>query len=377
MENKSHKQPSSDLCPLPSGHCPPSSAFWHDKRVLITGHTGFKGSWLACWLRRLGAEVYGYSLEPPIQPNHFEVLKLDINSTIGDIRNLESLKKAILESKPEIVFHLAAQPLVRLSYEEPVNTFETNVMGTLNVFEGSRASSTVKAIINVTSDKCYENREWDRGYHEDDRMGGHDPYSASKGCSELLTSSYRNSYFNNEAYGKEHNTLLASCRAGNVIGGGDWAVDRLIPDIIRGASINSLTELRNPHSTRPWQHVLEPLSGYLLLGQKLLEGKKEFAEAWNFGPDNQETLTVREVAEELKQHWDRINYTLSEDTNAVHEAKLLKVDSSKAKEKLKWIATWDSRTAIAKTVEWYKNYYENGIINTEKDIEEFVPTRRQ
>ena len=344
------------------------NSFWKNKRVLITGHTGFKGSWLACWLQRLSAEVHGYSLAPPSKPNHYDLLNLDINSTIGDIRDIDAIKKAISDSKPDIVFHLAAQALVRLSYKKPIDTFSTNVMGTLNVFEACRESSSVRAIINVTSDKCYENHEWDRGYHEDDRMGGHDPYSASKACSELLTSSYRNSYFNNAKHGKDHDILLASCRAGNVIGGGDWAIDRLIPDIMRSANINSSVELRNPNSTRPWQHVLEPLSGYMLLAQRLLEGKTKFAEAWNFGPNYNKTLTVKEVAKELKQQWNKVNYTLAEDANAPHEAILLKVDSTKAKEKLGWTAKWDSRTAITKTVEWYKNHYENGLVNTIEDI---------
>ncbi len=347
------------------------NSFWHGKRVLITGHTGFKGSWLACWLQHLGAEIYGYSLIPPTYPSHYELLNLDIHSTIGDIRDLDALKTAISNAKPEIIFHLSAQAILRLSYKEPVNTFSTNVMGTLNVFEACRASSEVRAIINVTSDKCYENRELERGYHENDRMGGYDPYSASKGCSELLTSSYRNSYFNNERYGKDHNILLASCRAGNVIGGGDWAIDRLIPDIMRGASSNSSVEIRNPHFTRPWQHVLDPLSGYLQLGQKLLEGETWFAQAWNFGPDNTENLTVKEVVEQLKQNWDRINYRLAENTNSPHEAKLLKVNSSKATEILGWQPVWNSQTSIEKTVKWYKNYYINGIVNTERDINKY------
>jgi CDP-glucose 4,6-dehydratase len=372
---------SSDIShPLPSVICHPSSvacsqSFWHGRRVLITGHTGFKGSWLAFWLKRMGADVYGYSLGVPTEPNHYELLKLDMDSTSGDIRDLEKLSRAICDAKPEIVFHLAAQPLVRLSYEQPIDTFSTNVMGTLNVFEACRQNSSVRAIINVTSDKCYENREWERAYNEDDPMGGHDPYSASKGCSELLTKSYRNSFFNNDSYGKEHNILLASCRAGNVIGGGDWASDRLIPDIMRSASRSIPVDIRNPKSVRPWQHVLEPLSGYLLLGQKLLEGEKSFADAWNFGPANENSMSVEDVVKKISRFWVNIDYLISETQRNVHEATLLKIDSSKATRKLEWLPRWDADKTLKKTAEWYKNYYEDGVVNTEEDIKEYEGDR--
>ena len=240
---------------------------YHNKRAIITGYNGFKGSWLALWLLQMGAKITGYSLPPPTEPNHFHLLDMDINSIIGDVRDAEKVKQVFKEHRPEIVFHLAAQPIVKLSYKDPVETFSTNVMGTINIFESSRECDSVCAIVNVTSDKCYENREWPWGYREIDHLGGYDPYSASKGCSEIITRCWRNSFFNLKDYGSAHNTLLASGRAGNVIGGGDWAIDRLIPDIIRAASQNEKVKIRNPDATRPWQHVLEPLSGYLLLGQ--------------------------------------------------------------------------------------------------------------
>ena len=376
MSTSKLKPTSSSVRSLSSVIRHPSSAFchqsfWKDARVLITGHTGFKGSWLTYWLKKMGADVYGYSLGIPTEPNHYTLLKPDIDSMTGDVRDLEKLTKTICAAKPEIVFHLAAQSLVRLSYERPIDTFATNVMGTLNVFEACRQNSSVRAIINVTSDKCYENRQLERGYHEGDPMGGHDPYSASKGCSELLTKSYRNSFFNKHSYGKEHNVLLASCRAGNVIGGGDWASDRLIPDIMRSANLGRPVQIRNPLSIRPWQHVLEPLSGYLSLGQKLLEGDKAFADAWNFGPANENSMSVGEVVKRISSYWGKIDYLVSMNPKDVHEATLLKLDSSKAIRDLKWIPRWDAGKTLEMTAKWYKNYYENGIINTEMDIVEY------
>ncbi len=256
------------------------SSIYKNKTVLVTGHTGFKGSWLCFWLSKMGANVIGYSLEAPTNPNHIELLNLNIISVIGDIRDLEKLNNTFKMYKPDIVFHLAAQPLVRLSYENPIETYETNVIGTLKVFEACK-NAKIKAIVNITSDKAYENKEWIWGYRENDPMGGYDPYSSSKGCADLLTNSYRNSYFNIDDYKIKHNTLLASCRAGNVIGGGDWAEDRLITDIMISVSQNKKVSIRNPYATRPWQHVLEPLSGYLHIGQKLLEEKKSLLMAWN------------------------------------------------------------------------------------------------
>lgn len=348
------------------------SGIYKDKTVLVTGHTGFKGSWLCFWLKQMGAKVVGYSLEAPTNPNHIELLDLDIVSIIGDIRDLDKLNQVFNEYKPDIVFHLAAQPLVRLSYENPIETYETNVMGTLKVFEASRINN-VKAIVNITSDKAYENKEWIWGYRENDPMGGYDPYSSSKGCADLLASSYRNSYFNINEYKKTHNTLLATCRAGNVIGGGDWAKDRLITDIMISVSIGKKVSIRNPKATRPWEHVLEPLSGYLHIGQKLLEEKVEFAEAWNFGPSDEGSITVEEVVQNVKKHWDKIDYEINKDPNQLHEANLLKLDCSKAHILLKWKDVWDSETTFEKTVKWYKAYYENNKeLSTQSDLESYI-----
>ncbi len=345
---------------------------YQGKKVLLTGHTGFKGSWLVCWLQQLGAEVCGYSLPAPTDPAHWNLLKLDLRSELADIRDFQTLEKTFHEFQPEIVFHLAAQPLVRASYRDPVETWSTNVMGTLNVFEACRKTESVRAVVNVTSDKCYENREWDRGYRENDAMGGYDPYSASKGCSELLTASYRNSYFNNAAFGAKHQTLLASCRAGNVIGGGDWAEDRLVPDIMRAVAAGKPVEIRNPHATRPWQHVLEPLGGYLLVGQRLLEGKPEFASGWNFGPDDASDLSVREVVENIKLHWDRIETRLAQAVDAPHEAHLLKLDCTKARKELGWRPAWNSAKTFEQTVGWYRKFYEDGALATEADLDAYA-----
>jgi len=341
---------------------------YQGKKVLLTGHTGFKGSWLAFWLQRLGAEVCGYALPAPTEPSHWNLLKLGVRSEMADVRDLQALEKTFREFRPEIVFHLAAQPLVRASYRDPVETWSTNVMGTLNVFEACRKAESVQAVINVTSDKCYENREWARGYCEDDAMGGHDPYSASKGCSELLTASYRNSYFNNAEFKRKHQTLMASCRAGNVIGGGDWAEDRLIPDIMRAVAAGKPVEIRNPGATRPWQHVLEPLGGYLLVGRRLLEGKPEYATGWNFGPAEDAEISVREVVERIKRYWSRIDYRLAQTVDAPHEAHLLKLDCAKARKQLNWHPVWNSEATFEKTVGWYREFYENGVLTTEADL---------
>ena len=342
------------------------------KTVLVTGHTGFKGSWLVYWLKQMGAHVIGYSLEAPTSPNHLELLNLDIISVIGDIRDLDKLNQTFQEHKPDIVFHLAAQALVRLSYENPVETYETNVLGTLKVFEACKKAK-VKAIINITSDKAYENKEWIWGYRENDPMGGYDPYSSSKGCADILATSYRNSYFNLKEYKKTHQTLLATCRAGNVIGGGDWAKDRLIVDIMLSVSNNKKVSIRNPHATRPWQHVLEPLSGYLQVGQKLLEEKVEFADAWNFGPSDEGSITVKEVVTNVKKHWDKIEYKINEDVSQPHEANLLKLDCSKAHIILKWKDVWKSDTTFEKTVKWYKSYYEEDkFILTKDNLKSYI-----
>ena len=345
---------------------------YKDKVVLVTGHTGFKGSWLVYWLKEMGANVVGYSLEAPTTPNHIDLLDLDIVSIIGDIRDQQKLDETFTTYNPDIVFHLAAQPLVRLSYDEPVETYETNVMGTLKVLEACRKTYSVKVIVNITSDKAYENKEWIWGYRENDPMGGYDPYSSSKGCAELLASSYRNSYFNLNDYGTKHNTLLASCRAGNVIGGGDWAKDRLITDIMVAVSKGEKVKIRNPYATRPWQHVLEPLSGYLHVGQKLLEGKKEFAEGWNFGPSDEGSISVEEVVKYIQKYWDKIDYELNLSEEHPHEANLLKLDCSKAHIKLKWIDVWDSQKTFEMMTNWYRFYYENEKIITKEDLDSYI-----
>jgi CDP-glucose 4,6-dehydratase len=344
---------------------------YNGKTVFITGHTGFKGSWLSLWLTKLGAKVVGYALEPPTKPNHFDLLNLDIISIIGDIRDKDKLNSVIKEYKPEIVFHLASQPLVRYSYNNPLETFEINVIGTINLFEACKNVDSIRAIINVTSDKCYENREWFWGYRESDPLGGYDPYSASKACSEIVTSCYRKSFFNLEDYGEKHNILLASVRAGNVIGGGDWREDRLIPDIVRSVIKKEKLKIRNPKATRPWQHVLEALSGYLILGQKLLEGRKDFADAWNFGPNEDNHIDVETVVREVKNRWSNFEYEI-DSTNHPHEAKLLKLDSSKARNLLRWRPVWNFEKTIDVTVNWYREYYENGNICSLRDLEEYI-----
>jgi len=327
---------------------------------------------MALWLKNIGAEVYGYSLPPVYSPAHYNLLKLDIEETLGDIRDYQLLSRTISSFKPDIVIHMAAQPLVRLSYGEPLETFETNVMGTANILNACRSVESVKAIVNITTDKCYENREWVWGYREIDPMGGHDPYSASKGCAELVTSSFRNSFFNIEKYGKDHHVLLSSVRAGNVIGGGDWSDDRLIPDIMKAVSKNEEVVIRSPKSTRPWQHVLDPLSGYLQIGQKLLDGEKEFADAWNFGPADEGSITVLEVVQNISKNWDRIKYRIESMGDNLHEANLLKLDCSKAHMKLKWKSVWDSGKTFEATTRWYKEYYENNRIISGQQLSEFI-----
>lgn len=341
-------------------------------KALITGHTGFKGSWLVLWLRRLNAEIVGYSLEPPSAPSHYELLKPEIPSVRGCVLDSAKLTKAFHDAAPEIVFHLAAQPLVRTSYQQPQETFAVNVMGTVNVLEACRRTPSVRAVVIVTSDKCYDNREWVWGYRESDAMGGYDPYSASKGCAELAAAAYRNSFFNPAEYGRGHHILCASCRSGNVVGGGDWGRDRLIPDIVKAASDNQAAIIRNPQSVRPWQHVLEPLSGYLRLGQKLLEGETEFSGSWNFGPHDAQLLTVREVVERISAVWPSVRHVAPEQTGQPHEAGLLKLDCSKAAMLLAWHGVWDADTTLARTAEWYRRFYENNEIASDEDIDLYL-----
>lgn len=348
------------------------NGIYKNKRIFLTGHTGFKGSWMVLWLKQLGAEVYGYSLKPVYSPAHYDLLDLGIDESIGDIRDYNMLQKAMQSFMPHMVIHMAAQPLVRLSYSEPLNTFETNVMGTANILNACRQVDSVRAIVNITTDKCYENREWVWGYREKDPMGGHDPYSASKGCAELVTSAYRNSFFNIDKYGIDHKVLISSVRAGNVIGGGDWADDRLIPDIMKAAEKGETVIIRSPESTRPWQHVLEPLSGYLMLGQKLLEGNKEYGEPWNFGPTDEESITVQRVVESIKKTWPRVEYSLQPDSKTLHEANLLKLDCSKAHFKLKWKGIWNSEKTFEATTEWYKQFYKNNKVISETQLKGYV-----
>ncbi|MBP1157797.1 CDP-glucose 4,6-dehydratase [Paenibacillus sp. PvR052] len=330
-------------------------SFWEGKKVLITGHTGFKGSWLTLWLTQLGAEVIGFSLNPTTSPNLFELAHADagITSITGDILDLESLKNTVDSHEPEIIFHLAAQSLVKKSYTNPTDTFSTNVMGTVNIFEASRQSKCVRAVVNVTSDKCYENREspyW--GYRENDPMGGYDPYSASKGCAELVTSSYRNSFFKDQSPVK-----LASVRAGNVIGGGDWSADRLIPDIVRAIESQKSIAIRNLSAIRPWQHVLEPLHGYLLLAQKLYAGHNDYTEAWNFGPKEDGIVSVGTLLSLFEEAWgEKLNY-ISDVPSQFHEAHFLKLDCSKASYKLNWHPKLNVKETVDWTAAWYKNYF--------------------
>ena len=323
------------------------------------------------WLKEMGAKVIGYSLKAPTKPNHIELLDLDIVSIIGDIRDLDKLNDVMRVYNPDIVFHLAAQALVRVSYKNPIETYDTNVMGTLKIFEACK-NNNIKAIVNITSDKAYKNREQIWGYRENDPMGGYDPYSSSKGCADILATSYRDSYFNIKDYKKTHNTLLSTCRAGNVIGGGDWAQDRLITDIMLSVSQDKKVNIRNPKATRPWQHVLEPLSGYLLIGQKLLEEKVEFSDAWNFGPNDEGTITVEEVVKNVKKYWDKIDYDLDNNKNSLHEANLLKLDCTKANTYLNWQSVWNSEKTFEMTVGWYKEFYENSNILTIKDLTSYI-----
>ncbi len=332
--------------------------FWKEKKVFLTGHTGFKGSWLSLWLQSLGAQVTGYALTPPTTPNLFNVAKVEsgMRSVMGDIRDLDYLKKIMKETNPDIVIHMAAQPLVRYSYANPVETYMTNVMGTVNVLEAARENNQIKAILNVTSDKCYDNKEIDRGYKEDEAMGGFDPYSNSKGCAELVTSAYRNSFFNIEKY-FEHGVGLATARAGNVIGGGDWAEDRLIPDFMRAIVKKQKVSIRNPHAIRPWQHVLEPLKGYLMLTQKLYEEGLKFSGSFNFGPHENDARSVEWIAEHLVASWgEGAAFEIAENASQLHEAHFLKLDCEKARTQLFWQPLWAIEEALERICAWHRAY---------------------
>jgi len=349
-----------------------------DKTVLVTGHTGFKGSWLSLWLTELGAKVVGYALPPPTEPSLFEVLDLDqkITSIIGDIRDIKSLKRVFQKYQPQFVFHMAAQSLVRESYAHPRYTYETNVMGTVNVFEAVRSTDSVRVVLNVTSDKCYENKEWIWGYRENDSLGGHDPYSSSKACAELVTAAYRNSYFNPHNY-DDHKVSLSSVRAGNVIGGGDWAKDRLVPDCIRALSNNQKIKIRSPQAIRPWQHVLEPLSGYLILAAKMYENGREYAGAWNFGPREEDAISVKEVVEKVIKYWGKGSWqdVSHSSSSPLRETKYLKLDCSKARQILGWKPIWGINKALELTVAWYREFYDDPTemdAYTEAQIKEYM-----
>lgn len=339
-------------------------------RVLITGHTGFKGSWLALWLNKLGANVTGLSLPPEGAPNHWQLLGMKIPQYLQDVRDAEKVAKIVAEVQPEIVFHLAAQPLVRRSYREPLETWSTNVMGTANLLEACRRSPSLRAVVVVTTDKCYENQEWAWGYREIDRLGGHDPYSASKAAAEMVVNSYRKSFLN-----QAEAPLLCSARAGNVIGGGDWSEDRLIPDLVKSLAEQKSLLIRSPSATRPWQHVLESLSGYLLLGQKLLQGKTQMADAWNFGPETEGNRTVADVLHGLKTNWSEITWHTT-DQPQPHEANLLYLDSAKAKSELGWKPVWNFDKTLAVTSQWYRNFYENGHLQTESQLADYIASAR-
>jgi len=349
-----------------------SSSFWKGKTVFLTGHTGFKGGWIAHWLTELGAYVNGYSLLPPTEKNLFTEIKIQeriSSSTIGDICDIRLLSNCISQVKPDIVIHMAAQPLVRESYRGPIKTFGVNVIGTLNVLEAVRQVGTAKAIVNITTDKCYENMEWTWPYRENDRLGGYDPYSASKACAEIVTAAYRNSFL------AEAGIHVASVRAGNVIGGGDWAADRLLPDFFRTLDAGTTLMIRSPNSIRPWQHVLEPISGYLKLAERLYEDGEKFAEAWNFGPGDMDSRPVGWIVEQLCERIPEGRWEV-ETIKQPHEASLLKLDSSKARARLGWAPRWDIETAINKTVDWHQAWRnkEDLISLTNEQITSYVVT---
>ncbi len=334
--------------------------FWQGKRVLLTGHTGFKGSWLSLWLQSMGAVLRGIALAPPTEPALFKVARVadGMDHQLADIRDYAALQSLMRAFQPEIVIHMAAQPLVRLSYQQPIETYATNVMGTVHVLEAARHAGSVRAIVNITTDKCYENREWVWGYREDEPMGGHDPYSSSKGCAELISSAYRKSFL------KDAGIAMATARAGNVIGGGDWAADRLVPDILRALEKREPVLIRNPHAIRPWQHVLEPLSGYLLLAERLYLHGLADAEGWNFGPKDEDARPVQWIVEHLCENWGKGAAWSLQPGDHPHEANFLKLDISKACQRLQWTPRWSLETALARIAEWHRAWVSNQDMQT-------------
>ena len=339
---------------------------YKNRRVAITGHTGFKGSWISYWLKMLGAEICGFSIDVPTNPSHYRDLNIEYYyESFGDVVDFKQFLNFINSSKPEIIIHMAAQSLVRPSYDDPQLTFSTNAMGTVNVLEAARLSNSVKSVIVVTSDKCYENTESGKEFFESDRMGGHDPYSASKACAELIVNSYQKSF-------TDKNSLnIATVRAGNVIGGGDWSKDRLIPDIARAYKEDKVLKIRKPNAIRPWQHVLEPLSGYLLLGQHLLEGNKKMCQAWNFGPNKSDAYTVNELLQKINVYWN-IDYSIDGEVVGPYEAGTLRLNCDKANKALLWQPIWPIEDALKFTANWYKNYLENQVVETEAQYSNFI-----
>ncbi|UWU83201.1 CDP-glucose 4,6-dehydratase [Bradyrhizobium yuanmingense] len=356
------------------------STFWAGKRVFLTGHTGFKGSWLALWLQHLGARVIGYALAPPpATPSLFEIARVGegMETILDDVTDYDHLASALHSAAPDIVIHMAAQALLRYSYANPAETYRTNVMGTVHLLQAVRQVNSVRAVLNITSDKCYENREWIWGYRENDRVGGCDPYSTSKACAELVSSAFRDSFFQSDSH-VEHAVALATARAGNVIGGGDWAQDRLIPDILRAVEAGKVVEIRSPTAIRPWQHVLEPLSGYLALAERLFIDGSAFAEAWNFGPAEADARSVAWIADRLTRMWSPEARWIVTDAPQPHEAHYLRLDCAKAGQKLGWHARWDLSTALTRIVSWHKAWLagEDMAARTLADIIDFTRARR-
>ena len=344
------------------------------RRVLVTGHTGFKGSWLALWLQALGADVCGLALPAEPGPNHLQLLDLSMDEALVDLRDASAVAAALQRFQPEVVFHLAAQPLVRRSYREPAATFDVNVMGLVNLLEAVRATPSVRVVVNATTDKCYLNRETVSGYREDDALGGRDPYSASKACAEIVSASYRSSFLAADD-GRGRPVALATARAGNVVGGGDWSEDRLVPDLVRSAVSGRSVPIRYPQATRPWQHVLEPLAGYLAIGQRLLADPAADAEAWNFGPDASGQMSVAQVIVAFARHWPAVRCDVDR-TLQPHEAGLLHLDCAKARARLGWRPVWDAATTFARTVAWYRRQHERAEIASREDIERYVADAR-
>ena len=346
-----------------------------NRKIFLTGHTGFKGSWLTLWLEQLGAKICGFSRETAVsEPNHFSLLKMKtLEDCRGDVRDETSLQDAMQRFQPEIVFHLAAQPLVRLSYQEPLETFATNVLGTANLLQACQNCDSVRAVVVITTDKVYQNREWNWGYREIDTLGGHDPYAASKACSELVVDCFRKSFFEKEKHENGQTRILAaSIRAGNVIGGGDWASDRIVPDLVRAATKGETTIIRMPHAVRPWEHVLEPLAAYLLIGQRLLEGRADIAQAWNIGPDENGIVTVGQLAELAQTYWDKLKIDFRPSQTLPHETRYLSLDCSKAKHQLGWQPVWSFDETVKHTIDWYRTHCESNEILSLSQLSQFI-----